>query len=434
MNRFLAVVILLLLFAAGCASTGNDQTGDKPAAAEQAIVSPQEVQPVQTEQESMSANEKAQSPETVSEENNGWAEPVIEVPLPFIEPSILDENLGIETVPLPDISKIQPAHKNTEKQNQTDTTAEKIVGKAEENAKTPAAPPSVSKVPSGNASMENDRIASAGASARETYAETSESTVDESIEYDDRVLAAIGESIQISLPDHRWVFDRKLSDVQGIEFTDTQYLNTSKEFIFSSDRRGESTLVFTKQDLDAGSVDVTRVRVSVLNLDEKLAALEEQETGEPKGRTVSPEFSRELLRQELENGNSVGIERQLKLLNISLGKTPEEDATENESDELSDIDWKAVIEGAQRLNGSQFEQTAVETLMFLLEKVPNEKNLIAQVYFLLGAMYESPPLPRDEREAVLYYRKVMQIYPTNIYYFRAEERIKYLERHFLQIR
>jgi len=263
--------------------------------------------------------------------------------------------------------------------------------------------------------------------------------------YDDTILAAVGETVQISLPDHRWVFDRLNSDTGGgLEFEDIQYLQSSKDFIFHAESVGEARLVFTRQDLDTGSTGKTVIRVSIREMSDKLAALQEKDEEEipPEKDLPAMEFSGEILQQELRERNIPGVERQLELLNALLNSEQTRDVsghvseTAAETRETADekIDWNPVIDAAGRLSGSRYESTAVESLLFYLRLDASSRERIAEVYYLLGAMYESPPYPRDEREAVKYYRKVTEIYPTNTYYFRAEERIKYLERHFLQIR
>ena len=55
MKRSLTVVILVLYFTAGCASTGSDRNGDEPVAATGEVSAPlQEEMPEQTEQRDVS--------------------------------------------------------------------------------------------------------------------------------------------------------------------------------------------------------------------------------------------------------------------------------------------------------------------------------------------------------------------------------------------
>ncbi|MGC9313713.1 MAG: hypothetical protein ACP5IA_13580, partial [Sediminispirochaetaceae bacterium] len=187
--------------------------------------------------------------------------------------------------------------------------------------------------------------------------------------------------------------------------------------------------VFTRQDLDTGKSEKTVIRVSIREMSEKLAAMQEKDGAEMLEEEELPplEYSRDILQQELRESNIPGIERQLDLFNALLH-------SETDNGSAGQVEWDPVIDAAGKLSGSRYEATAVESLQLYLILDASTRERIAEVYYLLGAMYESPPYPRDEREAVKYYRKVTDIYPTNTYYFKAEERIKYLERHFLQIR
>jgi hypothetical protein len=297
----------------------------------------------------------------------------------------------------------------------------------------PRASDSTTRTASAGASSEDGfrpQTSSAQASGAQTVKEGPPTAEEQPETYNDIILAAVGETVQISLPDHRWVFDRRNSDTgEGIEFRDIQYLQSSKDFIFSAENVGEASLVFTRQDLNTGKSEKTVIRVSIREMSEKLATLQERESAEMLEEENLPplEFSRDILQQELRESNIPGIERQLNLLNASL-------RSEKDKGSAGQVEWDPVIDAAGKLSGSRYEATAVESLQLYLLLDTSVRERIAEVYYLLGAMYESPPYPRDEREAVKYYRKVTDIYPTNTYYFRAEERIKYLERHFLQIR
>jgi len=261
-----------------------------------------------------------------------------------------------------------------------------------------------------------ERIAAAPSLKERTLGEK------EKVEYDEEILAVVGDTIQISLPDHRWVYDRGASDAGGLEFVDSQYLQTSKEFVFHVIRTGTAILVFQKQNLTTGRSELKTMKIDAAESEYEREIFQAGEADD-KSEKVIEEFSMERLVRELEELNLLGLQRQLNWLNTAARE-----------DEQMQVSWDPIIRAAENLEDSPYESTAIESLKLYLEGKNREKDQLAKVYFLLGMMYESPSFPRDEREAVRYYRMVMEIFPTSIYHFRAEDRIKYLERHFLQIR
>ena len=254
--------------------------------------------------------------------------------------------------------------------------------------------------------------------------------------YDDIIQASVGDSIQISFPGRTWIFDKQKSEISGVSFQDTQYLQSSKEFIFTAEHAGESVLIFSRQDLSSGTSETNKIKVDVRTGGDIYTQLEDMKTTDrPADEGQAPEegFSWETLQRQLSERNIEGISRQLQRLNgalISLEKSGGAGTQEGEGE----LNWEKVIKAAGILEGSMHESAAVEALKLYLDSAPDVNGSAAEVYYLLGRLYESPPYPRDEREAVRYYKRVMNIFPTDIYHFKAEERIKYLERHFLQIR
>ncbi|MGC9313853.1 MAG: hypothetical protein ACP5IA_14290, partial [Sediminispirochaetaceae bacterium] len=94
-----------------------------------------------------------------------------------------------------------------------------------------------------SAGSTRSQTSSAQSSGAQTVKAGPPTAEEQSEPYDDMILAAVGETVQISLSDHRWVFDRRNSDTGGgIEFRDIQYLQNSKDFIFSAENVGEPSL------------------------------------------------------------------------------------------------------------------------------------------------------------------------------------------------
>ncbi len=259
--------------------------------------------------------------------------------------------------------------------------------------------------------------------------------------------AVVGEKIQISLTDHSWVYDRKSSSPDGVEFEGTQYLQESKEFLFQALRVGEYILSFSKPDFNTGKVEKRTVAVTIGGVQENGSepSVDDFFAG---GRKISDSsgyekghFSAESLRSGISERNRAVIERQLYLLVdfFSTGESNSEDPKVEGQNvtagtRFEEVVWSEVLDGVRQLEDTPREPAAERALQLFLSHAAGRFKRLGEVYYLLGRIYETPVPPRDEKKAVEYYGQVLEIYPADIYHFKAEERIKYLKRHFLQIR
>lgn len=273
---------------------------------------------------------------------------------------------------------------------------------------------------------------------------------------DFEIRAVEGETIQLSMTELDWIFDRNNSSSNGVSFEETQYLQNSKEFLFTALEAGKWILSFARTNLETGATETRRVAVIVYSPRDGVTGTEK--AGETEGmenafveeterdsvhREFIGSFSADALREGLSNRNEAVLGRQLELLTgylradpAAIGDTGVAKAAGavNTGLEIQEPPWTEVLDAAEQLENSSYEEAAISALKLFIDHAAGRFDETGRVYYLLGSLYESPILPRDERTAVDYYKKVLDIFPSDIYYFRAEERIKYLERHFIQIR
>ncbi len=306
------------------------------------------------------------------------------------------------------------------------------------------------------------------------------------------IRAAEGEQVHITLPEFGWIYDRSDSQSQGVEYLSRNYRSNSTEFVFSAQDIGRYTLSFQQQNSGTGTQAFRRIVVNVSAQRDpaiEQAAMELDEA-EKSGRTgsggssdassgisYSPSsglsskknksilsestFSFEALKGFIEEKNTTSIAHQLEVLqkeqpNIyelaAIGPTigtsnfssiGEADKTahgssvrvNSSSDGFGFSEKLSIMRKAgELLYEDNREKMAAHALRIYIESTEQKTDFTGRVLFLLGQIYESPTPPRDERQSVEYYRQIVSFYPTDPYRMRAEERIKYLQRHFLQIR
>jgi hypothetical protein len=72
----------------------------------------------------------------------------------------------------------------------------------------------------------------------------------------------------------------------------------------------------------------------------------------------------------------------------------------------------------------------------ILEDKIEQVNWMEQdrLYFALAELYQNCDSVRDERQAIVYYKHIVDYYPVSNYWEISKERINYLERYFIDIR
>ena len=258
--------------------------------------------------------------------------------------------------------------------------------------------------------------------------------------------------MHLSLPGFGWIYDRGASQSSGVEFRSRSYAQSATEFVFSARDVGRYTLAFQQQDSSTGRSSVKRiaVEVSLQSVQDRIAAqaagAEAGHSAEPAGAGDAaapgespqpdlqlPSFSFERLESAVLARNTNSTAQQVQALLLSRGGGGNSDLQPAAAEEpvFTDAQRRMMVDAGELLFDSEREMLAEQVLELYLQEGGEQSG---RVLYLLGQIYESPPPPRDERRSVEYYQRIVNFYPTDPYRRRAEERIRYLQRHFLQIR
>src|SRR6056297_13395 len=244
------------------------------------------------------------------------------------------------------------------------------------------------------------------------------------------IRAEPGEHIHLTLPGLGWIYDQGASKAQGVEFQSRNYKDSTTEFVFIAQSIGSYTLSFQQQDNRLGSSSFRTVAVDVGS---PTAAVQKElptSGAESSGvGVVGKEFSFARLEASVAAQNPSETVGQLKALLRNPLDSGVFTSGRAKQEELS-----LLVEAGEFLFEAKRESTAEQSLRLYLDLTEERGEHTGRVLFLLGQIYESPLPPRDERQSAEYYRKIVSFYPTDPYRQRAEQRIKYLQRHFLQIR
>jgi len=245
------------------------------------------------------------------------------------------------------------------------------------------------------------------------------------------IRAEPGEQVRLTLPGLGWIYDRGASSAQGVVFQSRSYKDNSTEFVFIAQSLGRYTLSFQQQDSSLGTSSFRRVAV---NVDTQTAPGQEDaqvasSTQQTSIRAEENGFSFNVLEENISSKNPSGTEGQIKALLRSSLESGVFTSGKAKQHELA-----LLVEAGEFLFEARRESSAEQALRLYLDLSKQRGEHTGRVLFLLGQIYESPAPPRDERQSAEYYRKIVSFYPTDPYRQRAEQRIKYLQRHFLQIR
>jgi hypothetical protein len=244
------------------------------------------------------------------------------------------------------------------------------------------------------------------------------------------IRAEPGEYVHLTLPGLGWIYDRGASRSKGVEFQSRNYKDNTTEFVFIAQSIGSYTLAFQQQDSRLGSSSLRTVAVDVGPHTATGQKEEPTSAAESSGRGAEgKEFSFARLEESVTSQNPSGTEGQLNALrrNRPVGEVFTSGKAKQEELAL-------LVEAGEFLFEAQRELPAEQALRLYLDLTEERGEHTGRVLFLLGQIYESPLPPRDEQQSAEYYRKIVSFYPTDPYRQRAEQRIKYLQRHFLQIR
>jgi len=226
-----------------------------------------------------------------------------------------------------------------------------------------------------------------------------------------------GEDIRISLDREGWIFDRDESS-DGIVLKERQFNNGKTHFLFGTERGGSLILLFVLQNSETGE-------------DEKIAY--NLETPEEAPVDELPVII------EANYGEYSGTESQGQLdsdlsVAISEGNVPGVIASIDQlTDPAGDPGTDLMLEAFELLDKQGgYDQLLVKMAENAFNLYPYD-NSSAEMLFRAAQSLENPGAGQDIEKAIILFKLVRDYFPLSVYSDRSEERISYLERHFMKI-
>ncbi|MBB6479126.1 tetratricopeptide repeat protein [Spirochaeta isovalerica] len=226
-----------------------------------------------------------------------------------------------------------------------------------------------------------------------------------------------GEDILISLDREGWIFDRGDSS-EGIVLKNRQFEDGMTRFLFTSETGGTLVLYFVLQNSETGE-------------DEKLSYKLEAATEDSGSHlpvvieALSTDFSEKELSGLADDDISIAVMEE----NVPGVVASIDQLTDPEADPGTDL-MMDVFELLDKQGG--YDQLLVKLAenAFLLYPYDNSS---AEMLFRAAQSLENPGTGQDIEKAVTLFKLVRDHFPLSVYSDRSEERISYLERHFMKI-
>lgn len=247
----------------------------------------------------------------------------------------------------------------------------------------------------------------------------------------DEALAALtaeideGNRIAVELPGTGWIF----LGAPGVEFIEKVTTPDGESFILLvNEGPGTYRLAFQRQDFSAGTTEEGDVIVDAVPQDEtgtelpggtasvdpeagdlpETTELTEAEPVTPPGEPVDPQVA-----SPEESGASP-----LALL---------DDAVSRDDPEEAEAAAARIIEQGDVADALRFLETYVNSFT-------GDDEWRAALLMVLARMYETDPEVRNMRKALALYNRVIDDFPLSGYREEAQERGRYINRHFIEIR
>ncbi len=220
-------------------------------------------------------------------------------------------------------------------------------------------------------------------------------------------------TIEISLEKPGWIYAGEKDGKSGIVFESRQVFPDRTLFRFSLKEEERYRIVFQLQDR-SGKTELSEIN------------LEKDKGMDGKAAVVpSPYISI--------TGNS----KELSYSGPASGSNPDSDkypypGFPAETGEKGMLPDNVIAEAASFAEGGNIEM-AIELLEMVIRDNPlREDN--DKVYYLLGRYYEADSSRRNASKSVFYYEQILDNFPLSDYINEADERIRYLRKHFIHIR
>ena len=305
------------------------------------------------------------------------------------------------------------------------------------------------------------------------------------------IFARPGDQVSVVLMGQSWLFVGMSPQTPGLRFIRREVDDQATSFIFSASDLGAWSALFQEQDNSSGAVREERIAFEILGGDEFVQAVSGSQS-DPVSQTSSP-----LLGVGPEDALYAVAERMIEEGRTSDGLAEylrtyrEGDPTINERiariaasqgmNDLASTFWEknlfssdsgfAEAAGVEIVNIARetedygllvtYADSVIEVLgktiradMIEIAEYLSEQGLTAdsariydsllgnfpihrendRILFALGQLYESKSDIQDERIAADAYRKLIDEHPASLYWEEARERLRFLERFFLQVR
>lgn len=224
----------------------------------------------------------------------------------------------------------------------------------------------------------------------------------------------VGEEFSVELPGTGWVYLGIGDGHDRVEFRRRSERENHSEFVFRVREPGEFRLRFQRQDAIRGEIQEHELRVTASEALEdtgdatELAEIADAEDSAPDVFDAEPEEPGE---REPDG--------------LALSKHDGLDAPRISEEELLARAGAAVEDDAVGEAIRLYEQ-------YLSARNPGENR--AEAHFTLGRLYERNSVYRNLRKSREHYTTVINDFPMSEHYSASQQRVRYLNRHFFEVR
>lgn len=235
------------------------------------------------------------------------------------------------------------------------------------------------------------------------------------------ISAPVLDKLDISLEGMGWIYLPDKNN-ESIEYIGRKFTNESTVYLFIPTAEGHFNLTFQFQDLKSDNYIVEKINLKILkNQEDKLTDNITNDLdfiSEPENIIIEDKISLDVsINQMLQNGDCEG----LAALVVEILDT--------DNFEVKNI----LPEIAECLYNSTYH---VEAIRVLEKLVQDEKTMASRDYliFCLGKLYEKDSKLRNEQISANYYKRLIDNFPTSIYWDESQDRYRYLKRRYIDIR
>ena len=223
-----------------------------------------------------------------------------------------------------------------------------------------------------------------------------------------------GEDILIKLDREGWIFDKSNSP-SSVKLKKREFKNNQTWFLFSINDSGVYQLEFNLQNLSNGKEDKAQYHININNPSES----------SPAAIVINPLDENESVDNRDVSDISMSIEEENIPELISSFDDLFDEKMPLDSSQLSDAFGLLEKQGG-------YDQYLVEIAEYVFKIYPYD-NLSAELLYKAAQSIEKPGPLQNIEKALSLFKLVRDYFPISIYCDKSEERIRYLERHFMKI-